>query len=70
MVKEQMPAAPKLGVGSPNPTPRGIGKDEVSKLVQEALAATQEENAERNAQVCPGSHSPLCLLYLTLRFNP
>ena len=38
----------------PAPTPRGgnvMGKDEVNKLVQEALAATHEENAERNAQV-------------------
>ena len=43
LMKEQMPI--------PNPTPRGIGKEEVNKLVQEALAATQDENAERNAQV-------------------
>merc|ERR1719150_1693464 len=38
-------------VKSPNPTPKGIGKEEVNKAVQEALAATHEENAERNAQV-------------------
>ena len=48
LVKEQM-AIPN--VKSPNPTPRGIGKEEVNKAVQEALAATQEENVERNAQV-------------------
>ena len=44
----------------PTPTPRGgngIGKDEVNKLVQEALAATHEENAERNAQVIGGGRS-------------
>ena len=43
LLKEQM--------AIPNPTSRGIGKEEVNKLVQEALAGTQEENAERNAQV-------------------
>ena len=48
LVKEQM-ALPN--VKSPNPTPRGIGKEEVNKAVQEALAATKEENIERNAQV-------------------
>ena len=44
----------------PTPTPRGgngIGKEEVNKLVQEALAATHEENAERNAQVIGGGRS-------------
>ena len=44
----------------PAPTPRGgngIGKEEVNKLVQEALAATHEENAERNAQVVGDSRS-------------
>merc|ERR1719225_684438 len=35
----------------PPPTPRGVGKEEVNKAVQEALAATKEENIERNAQV-------------------
>ena len=49
LVKEQMATMPP-------PTPRGIGKDEVNKAVQEALAGTQEENAERNAQVTPTIH--------------
>ena len=47
-------------VPAPAPTPRGgtgLGKDEVNKLVQEALAATHEENAERNAQVIGSGRS-------------
>ena len=63
LVKDQMPI--------PNPTPRGIGKEEVNKLVQEALAATQDENVERNAQVIAiyGKKAPF-ITHLTLpRFN-
>ena len=51
MSKEEVLRLVKEHVPMPNPTPRGIGKEEVNKAVQEALAATQEENAERNAQV-------------------
>ena len=52
--KEEVLKLMRDHVPAPAPTPRGgngLGKDEVNKLVQEALAATHEENAERNAQV-------------------
>ena len=54
MSKEEVLKLMRDHVPAPTPTPRGgnlMGKDEVNKLVQEALAATHEENAERNAQV-------------------
>ena len=54
MSKEEVLKLVRDHVPVPAPTPRGgngLGKDEVNKLVQEALAATHEENAERNAQV-------------------
>ena len=43
LVRESQPAV--------SPAPRGPGREEVARMVQEALAATQEGNAERNAQV-------------------
>ena len=51
MSKEEVMRLLKEQMAIPNPTSRGIGKEEVNKLVQDALAGTQEENAERNAQV-------------------
>ena len=61
MSKEEVLKLMRDHVPVPAPTPRGgngmMGKDEVNKLVQEALAATHEENAERNAQVIGGGRS-------------
>ena len=63
MSKEEVLKLMRDHVPAPTPNPRGgngmLGKDEVNKLVQEALAATHEENAERNAQVRCTNFAPV-----------